>query len=108
MLGITLDKIVVLAILGAILLGPERLPSVAATLGRWLRAIRGYSEQARERVEAELGEEFRLDDLRRLDPRQYDPRRLIRDALVDDETGLGRRRLTDTASADAGTPPIRH
>jgi sec-independent protein translocase protein TatB len=31
----------------------------------------------------ELGEDFDLDEWRKLDPRQYDPRRIIRDALLE-------------------------
>jgi sec-independent protein translocase protein TatB len=40
-------------------------------------------DDANQRMRDELGEDFDVDEWRKLDPRQYDPRRIIRDALFE-------------------------
>jgi sec-independent protein translocase protein TatB len=40
---------------------------------------------AKDRLRDEMGPDFDDVDWKRLDPRQYDPRRIIREALLDDE-----------------------
>lgn len=84
MFGLTFEKILVIAIVAAFVIGPERLPRVAAGLGSLVRRFRGFTENAKERMRDEMGPEFDEVDWRKLDPRQYDPRRIIRDALLDD------------------------
>jgi sec-independent protein translocase protein TatB len=73
-----------IAVIAAILIGPERLPQAAEWLGRAARKAREYVQGARNRVEQEVGEDFGDVDWKKLDPRQYDPRRIIREALLDD------------------------
>ena len=82
--GITLDKLLLIAVLAAILIGPERLPALAERLGALVRALRDLAGGAKERMREEMGPEFDEVDWRRLDPRQYDPRRIVMDALRDD------------------------
>jgi sec-independent protein translocase protein TatB len=82
--GITLDKLLLIAVLAAILIGPERLPALAEKLGALVRALRDLAGGAKERMREEMGPEFDEVDWRRLDPRQYDPRRIVMDALRDD------------------------
>jgi sec-independent protein translocase protein TatB len=82
MLGLTFDKIVILAVIAAFLLGPTRLPIAAAALGKFVRSLRAFTTDTTERIRQEVGPEFDEIDWQRLDPRQYDPRRIIRDALT--------------------------
>lgn len=82
--GITLDKLLLIAVLAAILIGPERLPALAEKLGALVRGLRDLAGGAKERMREEMGPEFDEVDWRRLDPRQYDPRRIVMDALRDD------------------------
>jgi sec-independent protein translocase protein TatB len=77
------EKLLVIGLLAMFLLGPERLPEYAARLARFVRAARRMLDDANERMRDELGEDFDIDEWRKLDPRQYDPRRIIRDALLD-------------------------
>lgn len=84
MLGITLDKLVILGILAVIILGPERLPRYASYAADLVRRARAVLESAKERARTDMGAEFDDIDWRSLDPRQYDPRRIIRQALLDD------------------------
>lgn len=83
--GLTFDKLLIIGVIAVFVLGPDRLPYYAAQLGQLVRRVRGFASQARERVKDEMGDEFNEVDWRKLDPRQYDPRRIIRDALLDDE-----------------------
>jgi sec-independent protein translocase protein TatB len=82
--GITLDKLLIIAVLAAVLIGPERLPALAERLGALVRGLRDLAGGAKERMREEMGPEFDEVDWRRLDPRQYDPRRIVMDALRDD------------------------
>lgn len=79
-----MDKVLILGILAVFLLGPERLPHYAAQLGRLVRQLRAMANGAKDRMRDEMGPEFDDVDWKKLDPRQYDPRRIIREALIDD------------------------
>lgn len=80
MFGIDSEKLIILAVITALVLGPKRLPEYARKLAEWVRKFRTFADNAQAQLSEELGEEV---DWRKLDPRQYDPRRIIRDALVE-------------------------
>lgn len=82
--GIDGDKLLLIAIVAVLLVGPERLPHYAESLGRFTVRAREWLGGAKTRVKEEMGEDFDDIEWRKLDPRQYDPRRIIRDALLDD------------------------
>ena len=82
--GLTFDKLLIILVIAVILIGPERLPGYAAQLARLVKTLRGFAAGAKERMREEMGPEFDEVDWRKLDPRQYDPRRIIREALVDE------------------------
>ena len=82
--GLDLEKILLIALIAALLLGPERLPGYAAALARFTRRVRDWVDGARSRVKEEMGDDFDEIEWRKLDPRQYDPRRIIREALIED------------------------
>ncbi|AUZ87583.1 Sec-independent protein translocase TatB [Arthrobacter agilis] len=84
MLGINGLELVVLAIIAVMVLGPERLPEYAAQLARLVKGLRRMASGAREQLREEVGPELDEVDWRKLDPRQYDPRRIIKEALLDD------------------------
>jgi sec-independent protein translocase protein TatB len=69
-----------LAIIAAFVLGPERLPQYAQKLAQLVKSVRRMAEGAKQQLSEEIGEEV---DWKKLDPRQYDPRKIIRDALAD-------------------------
>jgi sec-independent protein translocase protein TatB len=81
--GISAQEFVVLAIVAAVVLGPERLPVYAQQLGRLIRELRRMAQGASAQVRSEMGPEFDDIDWRKFDPRQYDPRRIVREALAD-------------------------
>ncbi|MFN8075950.1 MAG: Sec-independent protein translocase TatB [Kineosporiaceae bacterium] len=93
MFGINPWEFTVLVIVALVVLGPERLPGYAMQLARLVRQVRQLAAGAGEQMRQELGPEFDDIDWRKLDPRQYDPRRIVREALsdsfdVDDPLGL--------------------
>lgn len=82
--GITLEKLVLIAVIAGIIIGPEKLPGYAEKLAQMVRKGGEMLKGARSRMREEIGAEADDLDWRKLDPRQYDPRRIIRDALLDD------------------------
>ncbi|MBN9175991.1 MAG: Sec-independent protein translocase TatB [Microbacterium sp.] len=82
--GYDMEKFLLLLLVAALLLGPERLPRYAEGLARLTKRAREWLSGARTRVKEEMGDDFDDVEWSRLDPRQYDPRRIIRDALLDD------------------------
>lgn len=81
-------EILVLVVAGLFILGPERLPSAAAWVGRTSRQVREYATGARDQLRRELGPEFDelrkpLEDLRGL--RDFNPRTAVRRTLFDDD-----------------------
>ena len=90
-------EILVLVVAGLFILGPERLPSAAAWLGRSIRQVRQYATGAREQLRNELGPEFDelrkpLEELRGL--RNFNPRTAATQALFgDDQPGGQAQRL---------------
>ncbi|MBD5787039.1 Sec-independent protein translocase TatB [Cellulosimicrobium terreum] len=85
MFGINGAEFVVLLIVAVVVVGPERLPRYAEQLGTFVRSARGYLRDAKARVDEEIGAEVGDVDWSKLDPRQYDPRRIVREALLDDD-----------------------
>jgi sec-independent protein translocase protein TatB len=105
-------ELVVLLLVALVVLGPERLPQYAAQLAGLVRQARGFALRAREQVRSEMGPEFDDVDWQVLDPRRYDPRRIVREALLegdDDPFGFDALRsledfdfdLPDSARSDS-------
>lgn len=83
--GLTFEKLLIIGIIAVFLLGPDRLPYYASQLARFVKMLRGMANGAKERMREEMGPDFDDVDWKKLDPRQYDPRRIIREALSDDD-----------------------
>ncbi|MCW0216177.1 MAG: Sec-independent protein translocase protein TatB [Pseudonocardia sp.] len=87
-------EILVLIVAGLFILGPERLPSAAAWLGKTVRQVREYATGAKDQLRNELGPEFDelrkpLEDLRGL--RNFNPRTAVRRSLFDDGDLFGEK-----------------
>ncbi|QFZ16780.1 Sec-independent protein translocase protein TatB [Saccharothrix syringae] len=98
-------EILVIIVAGLFILGPERLPSAAAWVGRTIRQVRDYATGAREQLKQEMGPEFEqlrkpLEDLREL--RNFDPKRAITKHLWDDPPATEKPN-----GYPAATPPPR-
>src|SRR3954469_8690954 len=94
-------EMVVLALVGIVVLGPDRLPQFARDAARMLRTLRDLATGARQQLTEELGPEFADIDLRTLNPRtavqravfgddvpdfrKYTPSNIMRDVMYGDE-----------------------
>lgn len=95
MFGLTLDKLMLVAILAAVLIGPSRLPVYARQLADLLRSFRQFLEVTRVRAEQDLN--LTREEWEALDPRRYDPRHVVREAFTEPASGT-------TAVAPAADP----
>ncbi|MBL3686647.1 translocase [Leucobacter zeae] len=102
-MGLTIEKMMVILVIAMFVLGPERLPVYAKKLGELVRSVKRMADGAKDRLKDEMGPEFEDVDWKQLDPRQYDPRRIIRDALVEDEreARIAERRARTAEAAEA-------
>lgn len=83
--GLTFDKIFIILLIALFVVGPDKLPGYAKRLGELVRSVKRMADGAKDRLRDEMGPEFDDVNWKQLDPRQYDPRRIIRDALIEDE-----------------------
>jgi sec-independent protein translocase protein TatB len=100
-------EVLILLLLALMLVGPAQLPKYAQQVRHLARRARDYVREAKGKVEGELGLEEGEIDWKSLDPRQYDPRRIVREALADDKAkglGLG---LRPSPSGWQPAPPRR-
>lgn len=122
-------KLLVLLIIGILVVGPDRLPTLVKDATRLLRSLRDMATGAREQLRTELGPEFANADLRSLHPRtvvqqalfgddpdnaNLDLRTAFRDALVTEgdtiateppPAGLPNGSHSQSPSAARTTPP---
>ncbi len=84
--GLTIEKLLLIGIIAVFLIGPDRLPAYSAQFARLIKSLRDMARGAKDRMREELGPDFDELEWKKLDPRQYDPRRIIREALLEDDT----------------------
>ena len=81
-------ELIVLAFVGLVVLGPDRVPGLARDAGRLLRTLREVATGARTQLRDELGPEFSDIDLRSLNPRTAITQALLGDDLVGHGTSI--------------------
>lgn len=101
MFGLTFEKLFLVALLAAVVIGPQRLPSYAEKLTDTIRSFREFMDATRARAAAEIGME--PGDWEALDPRHYDPRRIVRHALEEPATDEPSRRDHHSTAPDVAT-----
>ncbi|MFI2104043.1 Sec-independent protein translocase TatB [Isoptericola sp. NPDC019693] len=104
MFDINGGELIIIVVLAVLLIGPERLPGYAAQLASLVKRGKRLLQDTKARVDTELGPEFKDVDWSKLDPRQYDPRRIVREALMDDDDApaAGPRGAAAAGGAAAG------
>lgn len=108
--GLTFEKLLLIGLIAVFLIGPDRLPGYAAQFARLIRSLRDMANGAKSRMREEMGPDFDDVDWQKLDPRQYDPRRIIREALLDDDappTRPGAKAAGAAGAAATVTAPVR-
>ena len=82
-------EFVVLVVVALLVIGPERMPEYSAKLARMVRQLKGMADAATVQLREQMGPEFDNVDWKQYDFRQYDPRRIVREALLDDGSDTG-------------------
>lgn len=103
MLSINGGEFLVLALIAVIVVGPERLPEYSRQLRVLIVKGRDALRDGRETLEREVGTDV---DWAKLDPRQYDPRTIVREALYEPDAKVAQSAARPAASIPlaAGTP----
>jgi sec-independent protein translocase protein TatB len=99
--GLSIEKLLVLAVIAIVVFGPERLPKVAAQAARTLRDLRRLAEGATSDLREGLGPEFSDFDVTDLNPRNFVRKHLL-DDLMTEETQASTATATVAADAPAG------
>jgi|HubBroStandDraft_1064217.scaffolds.fasta_scaffold07661_3 sec-independent protein translocase protein TatB len=80
MFGVDFSEIVVIFVIALVVLGPQKLPKLAQTIGKWVGRARAMARQFREQLEQEAEQMQRATDLKshmkppsRPAPSQVDP-----------------------------------
>ena len=76
MFDIGFTELMVIALVALIVLGPERLPEVARTLGRWAGRAQRFMEKVRQDIDRELKSE-ELEKIKKLEEELNETRTLI-------------------------------
>jgi sec-independent protein translocase protein TatB len=79
---LSITKLLVLAVIGLVIFGPDQLPKMARQLGGTLRDLRRMAEKARSDLQEGLGPEFADFDVADLNPKAF-----VRKHLLDDLDG---------------------
>ena len=82
-----------------VVVGPRRLPEYTRRLTRLVRQLRLFLDNAKEQIAQEVGPELGELNLEDLNPRNYDPRKIVRDALGEDLDAIRRDLSTPLRSA---------
>jgi sec-independent protein translocase protein TatB len=64
MFGVDFSEILVIFVIALIVLGPQKLPKLAQTIGRWVGRARAMARQFREQLEQEADQIQRATDLK--------------------------------------------
>lgn len=105
MFGVNGGEILIILLVILLVVGPSRLPEYAEQLKNLVRFLKRRASDAKSSVVRDFGEDFSDVDWRKLDPRQYDPRRIVREALMEDEdagasSGTSAGGVSATGSSD--------
>ena len=71
MFDLSIPKLLILAIIGLMIFGPEQLPKIASQAGRALRDLRRVAEGAKNELREGLGPEFAGFEIEDLNPRRF-------------------------------------
>ena len=101
MLGINGTEMLILVVIALVVIGPKRLPEYAQKLRELVRQMRRMAEGAKDNVRRDFGDDFNDVDWQKLDPRQYDPRRIVREALVEEDSAIRESKLRESSAASS-------
>ena len=97
MFDIGFSEILVIAVVALIVIGPERLPKVARTLGHLVARMQRYVGD----VKADIAREMEIEELRKLQASMHDAARSIQQS-VQAEISSAHSELNDIAASATG------
>ncbi len=101
MFDLSIPKLLVLAVIGLVIFGPNELPRIAAQASRALRDLRRIAEGAKNDLREGLGPEFAGFEIEDLNPRRFVQKRLSDHLNTDQGT---EQQPARQATAASGTP----
>ena len=99
MFDFSMGELAVIGVVALVVLGPERLPKVARTVGDWLGKAQRYVSQ----VKSDINREIELTELKKLQEEARNAAQSMQSSITDVKnslTSIG----TDTLSTDAVAP----
>jgi sec-independent protein translocase protein TatB len=105
MFDIGFTELLVILVVALIVIGPERLPGVARTLGHLFGRMQRYVND----VKADISREMELDELRKLQSNVEDAARSIESSVSKEinDTGAELNKLTQDAKPGSDTGPAQ-
>jgi len=103
MFDVGLSEIIVIAVVALIVIGPERLPKVARTLGHLFGRMQRYVND----VKADISREMQLDELRKLQSSMQDAARSIEQSVSGEisATESELQKIADIPAQETANPP---
>jgi len=97
-------EMVVIAIVALLVIGPERLPTVARKAGVYFARLRRFVTN----VKADVEREFRTDELQRMLQQQQDELQSLKEIVKDTQQDVGMGDIADSLrdTAEAATKPV--
>lgn len=107
--GMSQWELLVILVVVLIIIGPDRLPGAVENVRRWIRQARDMANQAKGDLREQVGDDIDL-DWRKWDPRQYNPKRIVREALMEELDSLNpfaEERVEEPVAASTGVVESR-
>ena len=84
-------EFIIIVVIALVVIGPERMPEYAQQLKELVKSVRRMAFDAKDDFKEAMGPGV-LDDInwRQYDPRQYDPRVIVREAFAEDDAERAR------------------
>ena len=101
MFGLTFEKIIIIGVIAAVIIGPQRLPGYARHLADLVRSFRSFVDVLKTRTEAEIGVPLNTTEWN-AKLREYDPRTIVKHALNDDPLPHTSSQTTGGRTRDGG------
>lgn len=95
MFGIGFEKLLTLAILAVVLIGPDKLPKFAVDAAKLIQRVRGFSKEAMTELKGQLGPEFANMELEDLNPKTFINKHL--EDVVKDTKNIAKATSADLA-----------
>ena len=106
MFGINGTEMLIIIIVALLVIGPQRLPEYAEQLKEFVKLLKRRTDEAKGSLRRDFAEDLPDVDWKTLDPRQYDPRRIVREALQEEsqaQASSGSRKSTGSTAAGSSS-----